>query len=178
MRAKEIEREIVELKAKLDGVKGSPTEVYARIVGYYRSVRNWNKGKRQEFGERANFVLPPDMACPSPTLPAGEASFITADTGNSSLGFAPTGAPKGIREYILFTRKSCPNCPPVKEAVGKLGIPGSIVDVDSDGGFSLASERKVFAAPTVILVGEDGAEYARAYNPKELEAVLSAAAIP
>lgn len=35
---------------------GKPTEVYSRIVGYFRSVRLWNKGKRQEFKERLEFV--------------------------------------------------------------------------------------------------------------------------
>ncbi len=29
-----------------------PTEVYSRIVGYYRPVQNWNEGKKQEFKER------------------------------------------------------------------------------------------------------------------------------
>jgi ribonucleoside-triphosphate reductase len=32
------------------------TEVYARIVGYYRPVQNWNSGKKSEFSERAVFV--------------------------------------------------------------------------------------------------------------------------
>jgi len=34
-----------------------PTEVYSRIVGYFRSVRLWNKGKRQEFEDRKTFNL-------------------------------------------------------------------------------------------------------------------------
>jgi len=32
-----------------------PTEVYSRVVGYYRPVQNWNVGKRQEFSERETF---------------------------------------------------------------------------------------------------------------------------
>ena len=28
------------------------TEVYSRIVGYFRPVQNWNEGKQQEFVER------------------------------------------------------------------------------------------------------------------------------
>ncbi|MDR3013379.1 MAG: ribonucleoside triphosphate reductase [Chitinispirillales bacterium] len=31
------------------------TEVYARIVGYYRPVQNWNPGKQSEFSERMVF---------------------------------------------------------------------------------------------------------------------------
>ncbi len=36
---------------------GKVTEVYSRIVGYFRPVSLWNKGKRQEFRERREFVV-------------------------------------------------------------------------------------------------------------------------
>ena len=36
---------------------GETTEVYARIVGYYRPVANWNEGKTQEFKERREFII-------------------------------------------------------------------------------------------------------------------------
>jgi anaerobic ribonucleoside-triphosphate reductase len=32
-----------------------PTEVYSRIVGYYRPVQHWNIGKQQEFSERNTY---------------------------------------------------------------------------------------------------------------------------
>ena len=37
--------------------KRVPGEVYSRIVGYLRPVRNWNKGKRQEFQERTPYKV-------------------------------------------------------------------------------------------------------------------------
>ncbi len=33
-------------------IKAIRTEVYSRIVGYYRPVQNWNEGKREEFSQR------------------------------------------------------------------------------------------------------------------------------
>lgn len=51
-----VEAEIARTKEALANVKGTETEVYARIVGYYRSVRNWNNGKRDEYGQRKMFV--------------------------------------------------------------------------------------------------------------------------
>lgn len=36
---------------------GAETEVYARIVGYYRPVQNWNPGKKEEFSERSVYDL-------------------------------------------------------------------------------------------------------------------------
>ena len=33
-------------------IKMIPTEIYSRVVGYYRPIQNWNKGKLEEFNER------------------------------------------------------------------------------------------------------------------------------
>ena len=35
---------------------GTDTEIYSRIVGYFRPVNQWNKGKVEEFGERRTFI--------------------------------------------------------------------------------------------------------------------------
>lgn len=36
---------------------GKPTEIYSRITGYYRPVKNWNDGKIQEFVDRKEYIL-------------------------------------------------------------------------------------------------------------------------
>ncbi|MDR1997502.1 MAG: anaerobic ribonucleoside-triphosphate reductase [Candidatus Margulisbacteria bacterium] len=36
---------------------GKATEVYSRIVGYFRPVANWNKGKQQEFIDRKTYAV-------------------------------------------------------------------------------------------------------------------------
>lgn len=38
--------------------KKIPCEVYSRIVGYLRPVKNWNPGKQQEFADRKTFSVP------------------------------------------------------------------------------------------------------------------------
>jgi anaerobic ribonucleoside-triphosphate reductase len=38
-------------------VKKVPCEVYSRVVGYLRPVKNWNAGKKQEFKERKTFKV-------------------------------------------------------------------------------------------------------------------------
>jgi hypothetical protein len=35
-----------------------PTEVYSRVVGYFRPVQNWNAGKKEEFKDRKPFLTP------------------------------------------------------------------------------------------------------------------------
>lgn len=37
---------------------GQETEVYTRIVGYYRPVKQWNLGKKSEYVDRTKFSLP------------------------------------------------------------------------------------------------------------------------
>ena len=45
----DIDAEIAQVKDELAGVKGTECGVYARITGYYRPLRNWNKGKSEEY---------------------------------------------------------------------------------------------------------------------------------
>ncbi len=39
------------------------TEVYSRVVGYYRPVQNWNSGKKLEFQSRKLHQLPGTVSC-------------------------------------------------------------------------------------------------------------------
>lgn len=50
------------------------TEVYSRIVGYYRPVQNWNLGKKAEHGERRLFVVDETIASSHPAA----AAFVAA----------------------------------------------------------------------------------------------------
>lgn len=34
----------------------SKCEVYSRVCGYFRPVPNWNKGKREEFKDRKEYL--------------------------------------------------------------------------------------------------------------------------
>jgi len=40
------------------GVCGAPCEVYSRVVGYLRPVKQWNVGKRSEYRQRREFRAP------------------------------------------------------------------------------------------------------------------------
>jgi ribonucleoside-triphosphate reductase len=46
---------IEELKNELANVKGTECEVYSRIVGYFRPVKQWNNGKQEEFADRVTY---------------------------------------------------------------------------------------------------------------------------
>ena len=48
----EIQAKIEGLKEEIKDVKGTPCEVWSRVVGYLRPVQSYNKGKRTEYGMR------------------------------------------------------------------------------------------------------------------------------
>lgn len=58
-------------------------EVYSRVVGYFRPVQTWNKGKQEEFGERVPFRSP--EALPS------KKEVEDGSQGVCCSGDAPTG---------------------------------------------------------------------------------------
>jgi hypothetical protein len=49
------------IKETVGAAKRVPCEVYSRIVGYLRPVRDWNEGKQQEFAERRVYHVPPSV---------------------------------------------------------------------------------------------------------------------
>jgi ribonucleoside-triphosphate reductase len=158
----DIERELAAAIEARDNAKGTPTEVYSRIVGYYRSVGNWNRGKREEYGERRLYGIPdvedgdgqPNPACP----PVRPASLKAPGAG-------------GTRRIMLFVRPACPACPPAKDAAGRLGLPVDLVNTDTADGLAEAERRHVMSTPTAILLGENGAELCRARDSGSIAAL-------
>lgn len=170
----QIENEIAETKAALNDVHGTETEVYARIVGYYRAVKHWNRGKRDEFDQRKMFTLEDsneyniteaDGPCAC-SAPAKLSKVEIADVMNTD-----------SVSYEIFTRKTCPNCPPVKAFVGNLDMPGRAIDVDTEEGLAEAAKKGIFASPTVLFYNDAGVETARCHNVEELEAIFEKVAV-
>ncbi|MCL2519776.1 MAG: hypothetical protein FWE37_02050 [Spirochaetaceae bacterium] len=159
-----------ELQAKLNELESQyvdPTaEVYARIVGYYRSVRNWNVGKRAEFNERLNFELNNGQPKANPAAD---------DTNNEPLKCSNNLSAEAV-SYQLFTKASCPNCPSVKSFVEALAVNGQHLSVDEEANFALAKAKKVLAAPTVIFYDVNGNELCRANNLNDLQSLFTKAA--
>lgn len=162
----EIDADIAKVQNALQNVHGNEAEVYTRIVGYYRSVRNWNKGKREEYNHRKLFE--PD------------ALQIAAHNGNdaepcSTVHNRTIAASDNIARIALFTRETCPNCPPVKKFCQTLCLPVSEYNVDTEAGFSEAAKNAVRSAPTVICYDKNGNEITRAFSVSELEKLLPVA---
>jgi len=164
-----IEAEIAETKAALKDVHGTQTEVYARIVGYYRAVRNWNKGKRDEFDNRKMFVYDDPVS-----YTAGEEHgniFTATEIAKANTVAMPTPSEDTLH-YEFFMRRTCPNCPPVKNYMEGVTFSGVQIDVDTEDGLKEAAAKGVFAAPTVIFYDVQNNEIGRAHNVEELRTIL------
>lgn len=191
----QVEAEIAQVKQELADVHGTETEVYARIVGYYRAVRNWNKGKADEFKLRKNFTLEDSNRFDS-VENAAKAAVCAADKSakaektatsvkSETAAHTPASSAKPemmvgqnqISSYEMFVRKTCPNCPPVKAYMANLKLEGNIVDVDTTEGLNTAALKGVFAAPTVIVYNPEGKEIARAHSVDELTAIFEPAVV-
>ncbi len=170
-----INSEISELKERMLSVKGTETEVYTRIVGYYRSVKNWNKGKRDEYGKRKLFSQPnrPSIREAAGTA-VSTATFIDTPAPRRKALSASKGEPSG---YYYFYRSTCPNCPPVKNWLDDFSMNGSAVNVDDKDGFEKAASYQIFVSPTVVFHDDEGKEMYRATNVGALDALFSNAVV-
>jgi ribonucleoside-triphosphate reductase len=174
MDRKAIEARIAQLRGELATVEGTPTEVYSRIVGYYRSVRNWNAGKREEYGQRLVFKFPEAAAmAPRPDAPETARPAASEEARPAAVS-APEGA--SLRDGILvFTKEHCPNCPPVKNFVVSSGIKAVFVDAEAEEGLALARDHGIMATPTVLGIDAEGRESFRAFDVKSLRERLGSA---
>ena len=173
----QVEQEIADTKAALQDVHGTETEVYARIVGYYRAVKHWNKGKRDEFDQRKMFTLAASKEyditeADAPCECSAPAKMINAEAKKDN----PVMNTESVT-YEMYTRKTCPNCPPVKEFMNNIEMSGRSIDVDTEEGLAEAAKKGVFASPTVIFYNAAGVETARCHNVEELEAVFNKVAV-
>ncbi|MEW6439661.1 MAG: ribonucleoside triphosphate reductase [bacterium] len=108
---------------------GKETEVYARIVGYYRPVRNWNKGKAEEFRQRREFLPDLPLGRPAPTA-REKPTNQTVGQGNPQ----PVGA---SRRWKLFIRPACPKCDEVKSHLAAWGVPFQTISLSQPAGHGL-----------------------------------------
>lgn len=58
-----IEDKITSLKKEIAECKGTPCEVFSRVVGYMRPVQCWNKGKKEEYFMRKTYNVEGCKCC-------------------------------------------------------------------------------------------------------------------
>ena len=122
---------------------GERTEVYSRITGYYRPVRNWNDGKAQEYKERKlydikNSVLKKKAEGVCDDAVVCEEVAIETD---------------GTENVMLFTTKTCPNCKAAASVLEKCNV--GYTKIDAEENADMTRSFDVRQAPTLV-VEKDG----------------------
>ncbi len=123
---------------------GEPAEIYSRITGYYRPVKNWNDGKSQEFKDRVTYTV--------------DGSFNEVCKKESKKESKKDQ--KANTKAMLFVTKTCPNCKLAKRALDEAKIPYDVIDAEENE--SLVKELEITQAPTLIT--KEGEKIANASN--------------
>ncbi|MEL7622249.1 MAG: ribonucleoside triphosphate reductase [Clostridiales bacterium] len=120
---------------------GEATEVYSRITGYYRPVKNWNEGKTQEFKDRKLYQIE------KPSAPAQESCYQ--------------------RDSIpmLFTSQTCPNCQVAKAFLDQANVVYETVPAEEN--LDLVEQYGIKSAPTLV-VQEGAAGYTLYVNASDI----------
>jgi anaerobic ribonucleoside-triphosphate reductase len=133
---------------------GADTEVYSRITGYYRPVKNWNAGKSQEFKDRRTYRVDGLVSQPVSSFKEEKKEPVHMEEK------APVS---GNARALLFTTKTCPNCKMIEGMLDKLGFRYEVVDAEEKP--ELAKKYDIMQAPTLVMLhGEDAETYENAGN--------------
>ncbi len=102
------------------------TEVYSRITGYYRPVKHWNDGKQSEYISRKEYI-------PEKSMSKYREEFAS------------------VSKRVLFTTKTCPNCPEAKEKL----FGHDIVFVDAHENEEEVNKFGIRSVPTLVVINEE-----------------------
>ena len=120
---------------------GKEAEVYSRITGYYRPVKNWNDGKSQEFKDRKTYDV--------------ENSVLTHQGPKEAEAACDCG-PAIADGIYLFTTATCPNCKIAVPMLDKAGV--SYVKLLAEENVELVNELGIKQAPTLVVIADGNVE--------------------
>ena len=122
---------------------GAEAEVYSRITGYYRPVKNWNDGKSQEYKERKTY----DIAT----------SVLTHEGPKTQSAAACDCKQASLADGVyLFASATCPNCKIAQSLLDKAGI--SYTKVLAEQNVALTESLGIKQAPTLVKVAGGAVE--------------------
>lgn len=149
---------------------GKETEVYSRITGYYRPVKNWNDGKAQEYKDRKVYVVNTEEmkkpGCMERVVEetaketakecfqqrSAEGEIHTTEKKEADV---PTIEGKEEKN-LLFTTKTCPNCRIAAAMLQKAALPYDKVDAEER--VEMTEQFQVRQAPTLVVIKGDQVE--------------------
>lgn len=142
------------------------TEVYSRITGYYRPVKNWNDGKAQEFKDRRVYdvghskLVKAEASVAKATAgyrfesPYSEAVAVRTEAPDyitPAKAVETSTLPAGI--YLIAT-KTCPNCQRADQLLVQAGIEHEKLFAEDNR--ELAERYRIMQAPSLLFVDAAG----------------------
>ncbi len=126
---------------------GEDTEVYSRITGYYRPVKNWNDGKSAEFKDRRVY----DIA---------NSKFEKSERTVDHAHCCPESEKKEISlkdaDVTLFATKTCPKCKIAAQLLEQKGVNFQKLLVEEN--VELAKKLQLKQAPSLVISNGDDAQ--------------------
>ncbi|MBQ1202717.1 MAG: ribonucleoside triphosphate reductase, partial [Loktanella sp.] len=117
---------------------GKEAEVYSRITGYYRPVKNWNDGKSQEYKERKLYNIAGSVLThEGPQTQAQEDAASTAALADG---------------VYLFASATCPNCKVAEALLSKAGV--AYTKVLAEENVALTESLGIRQAPTLVTAAD------------------------
>ena len=116
---------------------GKETEVYSRITGYYRPVKNWNDGKAEEYKNRKVYDL--------------NHSHLNHECKCDDCKCDNCECEKELEDgNYLFSRKNCPNCKVVKTLLNKDKV--KYTEIDAEENAEMSKKLDIKQAPTLVVI--------------------------
>ena len=132
---------------------GKEAEVYSRITGYYRPVKNWNDGKSQEYKDRKVYNIGTSVLKKSAPVVEAAAAAVVEKAAEVAESCCCTEAPAEVKA-TLISRVTCPNCRVAEGLLGKAGV--NYEKVIAEENLDLCRQYGVKGAPTLIIEGAEG----------------------
>ena len=115
---------------------GEEAEVYSRITGYYRPVKNWNDGKAQEYKDRKVYnIAESTEPHNTPVAEACACEDVKVEAED---------------KIILFATRTCPNCKMAVQFLNKAGI--AFEEIFADENAEMATKFEIRQAPTLVVI--------------------------
>ena len=142
------------------------TEVYSRITGYYRPIKNWNDGKAQEFKDRKVYDIGHSSLVKGEAAVANVAAGYRFESPYAEAIAMKTEAfdfidpakvpmsstlPSGV--YLIAT-KTCPNCQRAGQLLVQAGIEHEKLFAEDNR--ELAERYQILQAPSLLFVDSAG----------------------
>ena len=136
---------------------GNETEVYSRVVGYHRPIKNWNKGKKEEYKDRKVFLAEKGKKYFSDNMEDSKeenvvVNAVKEEKKQENIELAKDGNVK----FYYFYQDNCPGCIAFSNYFKKYeNLNLDKVNVKTDEGMDLAQNFGIQSTPTIVIMNQE-----------------------